>query len=71
MNPIIVIEFTSPDDCKWWSVGWKNDHSLMARAKKAINEGRDPEEVVEFLTDAGFDVIEDLENAPTDLKLDN
>lgn len=55
--PKIIVEFHN-DECEWHSVGWGSDEALMAKAKAVISEGRDPEEVVEFLTDAGFEVVE-------------
>ena len=51
----IIIEFDGPS-VTWHSVGWGNDKEAMAQAKRAINQGETPDEVIELLNYAGFDV---------------
>jgi len=55
-RPKIILDFEPDDSVTWNSVGWGKDASLMAKAKKAINMGKDPAEVVVLLNLAGFDV---------------
>jgi len=55
--PKIIIRFAD-GECTWHSVGWGNNPTLRAAAKQAINKAETREEVVEFLTDAGFEVQE-------------
>ena len=54
--PRIIVEF-GPTGCKWHSVGWGHDKKLMAEAKKAINEGDTPSEVIRLLGIVGFTVV--------------
>lgn len=40
----------------WQSEGWGHDAKAMAKAKRAINKGENPAEVVKLLEKAGFEV---------------
>jgi adenylate kinase family enzyme len=55
-KPQIIIEFHD-DTVDWFSVGWKNDAKLMEKAKKAINDGNTPQEVIANLSKT-FTVIQ-------------
>jgi hypothetical protein len=55
MKPIIFVNFDG-HTVVWQSAGWKNDKELMAAARKAINEGEFPEDVMRLLREAGFQV---------------
>lgn len=55
MKPAIFINFDG-HTVVWHSAGWKNDKELMAKARKAINEGEFPEDVMRLLREAGFKV---------------
>jgi hypothetical protein len=57
MKDKILIEFRTDGTVLWYSVGWKANDELMAKAKKAINDGADPTEVVRLLS-AHFEVGE-------------
>jgi len=60
MKPVIVIRFFD-NAATWNSVGWGDDEKLMVKAKRAINKGKDPGEVMDKLRRAGFAVIERTE----------
>jgi len=56
---LIIISFEN--NCVVWnSVGWGDNPRAMAEAKAAINAGNTPDEVIELLMEAGFDVAEPL-----------
>jgi hypothetical protein len=65
-RPTIIIEFEPDHSVTWHSTGWGKDADLMQAAKRAINQGETPQEVIEFLTDAGFDVMELTTPKPTE-----
>jgi hypothetical protein len=48
MKPRIFVEFKD-NECKWYSDGWGNDEKLMRKARRAIENGLNPSEVVEGL----------------------
>jgi len=58
MKPIIVVNFDN-EVVEWRSAGWADNEKLMAKAKRAINKGKDPGEVVDKLRKAGFAVVEE------------
>jgi hypothetical protein len=58
--PAIFIKFED-GGCTWMSCGWKSNVELMAKAKRAINEAKNEDEVVELLKQAGFDVHIEME----------
>jgi len=55
-KPRIVVVFYQ-DVVDWFSDGWQHDEKLMAEAKKAINDGETPEDVIENL-EKTFEVVE-------------
>ncbi len=57
-KPVILLEFNG-ETVVWHSVGWGNAPELMAKAKRLINEGETPEEVIRYLEQGGFEVNED------------
>jgi hypothetical protein len=54
----ILVRFDNDDHVTWHSTGWGNDRSAIDKAQKAIGSADTPDEVIEFLTDAGFEVVE-------------
>jgi len=56
MKPRIIVVFYQ-DVVDWFSDGWQHDEKLMAAAKKAINDGETPEEVIRNLEET-FEVTE-------------
>ena len=54
-KPAILVNFDGPTVI-WHSAGWGKDKELMAAAKKAINDGEFPEDVMRRLREAGFKV---------------
>jgi len=58
-RPKILIRFDTIPSCHWHSVGWGGNATLKAKAQRAINRAETPQEVIELLTDAGFEVMEE------------
>jgi len=57
----ILITFEDDGTVTWASDGWGHDKKRMAEAKKAINDGETPDDVIRLLEDANFLVIEGKE----------
>lgn len=55
-KPQIIIEFTD-NECRWISVGWKDNEELMKEAKRIINASDDKDEIIRLLGDK-FRVVE-------------
>jgi len=55
MKPRILVRFKK-GVAEWMSDGWKDDAKLMAEAKRAINEAKTKEDVIENL-EKTFEVI--------------
>lgn len=62
VRPRILVKFHN-NECEWYSDGWGNDAKLMRRARRAIENGLSPVEVVAGLEATFevevFEVIED------------
>ena len=54
-KPWIIVTFQY-ERCTWNSVGWGHDKKLMEQAKRLINQGETPEEVIRLLEEGGFEV---------------